>query len=265
MEEAVEEGVMNLSVVVITLNEERNIGDCLRSVAWADEIIVVDSFSTDETVAIAREFTPRVVRNKWPGMVGPQRNVGLDLARSKWVLFLDADERVTDPLREEIGRVIRKTGSDSLAGGKIPRKNYFFGKWIRASYPDYTSRFLRRGAGRYNEIPGRGFDTLEFSGPGVCLFENPLIHLTGETLAQRVGKLDFDSALQADEKFRAGKKIGGVGLFFHPAIAFLRVYFLKRGFLDGIRGFIYACLVSFNTFMKYAKLWEKRLSGYGER
>jgi len=252
---------VEISVVIITLNEARNIEDCLRSVEWVDEIIVVDSFSTDDTVAIARKYTPHVVQHPWPGMVGPQRNHGLDMARSRWVLFLDADERVTDDLRSELLRVMGSEEAERIAGGKIPRRNFFFGKWIRCSYPDYTSRFLRRGAGRYNEVPGRGFDTMEFSGGAIRLFRNPLLHLTGESLAQRVRKLDFDSGLQADEKYRAGERIGIVGLFLHTAVAFFRVYFLKRGILDGTRGFIYACLASFNTFMKYAKLWEKRLEG----
>ena len=251
----------SVSVVVITLNEGKNIEDCLRSVQWADEIIVVDSFSKDDTVPISRKYTPKVIQKEWPGMVGTQRNVGLDLAKSKWVFFLDADERVSEELRRELQEFLGKHGGDPFAGGRIPRKNYFFGKWIRSSYPDYTSRFLRKGAGRFNEVPGQGFDTLLFGEGPVYKFTKPLVHFTGETLSQRIRKIDFDSELQANEKFQAGEKIGISGLVLHPAFAFFQVYFLKRGFLDWIHGFIYACLVSYNTFMKYAKLWEKYHAG----
>ncbi len=246
-----------ISVVVITLNEEKNIDDCLRSVRWADEIIVVDSFSTDTTVSLARNYTSHVIQRRWPGMVGIQRNEGLEMAASEWVLFLDADERVTEDLRAELEALVGREGAGRFSGGRIPRKNYFFGKWLRCSYPDYTSRFLRKGAGRYNEIPGRGFDTMVFSSGDVYDFRHPLVHMTGETLAQRIRKLDFDSGLQADEKFSAGKTVGGFGLLLHPAVAFLRTYILKKGLLDGTPGFIYSCLAAFNTFMKYARLWEK--------
>jgi glycosyltransferase involved in cell wall biosynthesis len=221
---------------------------------------VVDSFSEDDTLSIARQHSRVVVQSKWPGMVGAQRNVGLDMATSPWVLFLDADERVTEELQGELHRFVRRDDAILFAGGEIPRKNYFFGKWLKSSYPDFTRRLLRRGAGRFNETPGRGFDTLLFSDGSVFRFRGPLIHWTGETLAQRMRKLDFDTTLQAEEKFRAGKRVPFLGLLVNPLLAFLRVYFLKKGFLDGSRGFVYACLVSFNTFMKYAKLWEKRLS-----
>lgn len=249
-----------ISVVVITLNEEKNLDDCLRSVSWADEIIVVDSLSTDATVSIAERYTPSVIRNPWPGMVGTQRNVGLDRAGSDWVLFLDADERVTEELRDELLRFVRRADAAAFAGAEIPRKNYFFGKWLRSSYPDFTKRVLRRGAGRFNEAAGGGFDSLRFAEGLVFRFREPMIHRTGETLTQRMRKLDFDTTLQAEEKFRAGKSLPLLGLLLNPFLAFVKVYFLKRGFLDGSRGFVYACLMSFNTFLKYAKLWEKRLS-----
>lgn len=245
-----------ISVVIITKNEERNIAACLESVAWANDLIVVDSYSDDATVEIALRYTERVVQREWPGMVGPQRNVGLDMAREEWVLFLDADERVTEELRDELLSLVRSEKAHSIAAAAIPRKNYFFGKWLRSSYPDYTSRFLRREAGSYNDIPGRGFDTLLAKGNIVRLKE-PLIHLTGESLSQRVRKLDFDSSLQAEEKFLAGKRSGGTAILLHALFAFCRVYFLKKSLLEGTRGLVYAALAAFNTFLKYSKLWEK--------
>lgn len=254
-----------ISVVVITLNEEKKVEDCLRSVRWADEIIVVDSFSTDATLAIVAKYTPHIIQREWPGMVGTQRNVGLDAATSDWILFLDADERVTDGLRDEIQGFVRREGLGQWAGGKIPRKNYFFGKWLRCTYPNFTKRFLRNGVGRYNEKPGLGFDSLLFSEENVYKFKQPLIHFTVDTLSRELRKIDFDSTLQSSEKFRAGRRVWWGDIVFRPLAAFFRVFLLKKGFLDGARGFVHACLTSFNTFMKYAKLLEKGRWEAGER
>lgn len=246
----------DVTVVIITKNEEKNIADCLDCVGWANEIIVIDSYSDDQTVPIALKYTSQVIQNTWPGMVGTQRNIGLDLASSDWVLFLDADERVTEQLRDEIMHIISSDSARAIVGGDIPRKNFFFGRWIRSSYPNYTRRFLKKGAGRYNEIPGNGFDALILDSGTVHSFKAPLLHLTGETLPQRLRKLDFDSGLQAGEKFRAGQKAGWKQLLINPSHTFVRLYLFKGGFRDGIPGFIYACLHAFSTFMKYAKLWE---------
>lgn len=251
---------MEISVVIITKNEEKNIAPCLESVCWANEIIVIDSFSTDQTVAIARTFTDKVYQYEWPGMVGTQRNIGLDLSSSPWVLFLDADERVTDKLKAELLEVVISTETSSLGAGEIPRKNYFFGQWLKCSYPNYTRRFLKKGAGRYNERPGFGFDSLLVNNGSIHRFRNPLEHLTSETLAQRIKKIDFDSSLQASEKFRAGKTANFCHLLFNPLMNFVRIYFFKKGVFEGIPGFLYAGLASFNTFLKYAKLWEYRHS-----
>ena len=249
-----------VSVVVITKNEERNIAACLDSVTWADEIILVDTFSDDNTVAIARNYTEKIVQKEWPGMVGTQRNVGLAIAEGKWILFLDADERVTEELKEELLDLVTSEKSSKIAAAAIPRKNFFFGKWLKSSYPDYTQRMLKKGAGAFNEISGHGFDTLVVEGRAIKL-KNPLLHFTGEKLAQRLLKLDFDSGLQADEKFRAGERVGGFGILAHSLFAFFRVYVMKKSIFEGTRGLIYACLASFNTFMKYAKLWERYQSG----
>lgn len=245
-----------ICVVVITLNEEKNIADCLDAVRWADEVVVVDSFSADATVSIARARGARLIQARWPGMVGTQRNVGLDAVSGEWVLFLDADERVTPALRDELQRMAASGGS--FIGGRIPRRNFFFGRWLRCTWPDLTSRFVKRGHGRYNEVAGKGFDAMVFGAGAVRDLLHPLDHLTGETLTQRMRKLDFDSSLQAGEKFRAGQSANFANLVISAPVAFVRTYFLKRGFLDGYAGFIFSCLAAFNTFMKYAKLWELR-------
>ena len=249
-------GRTGISVVVITLNEEKNIGACLDAVAWADERLVVDSFSTDATVSVAEGRGARVIQRAWPGLVGTQRNVGLDATSGPFVLFLDADERVTPELRDELLRTA--AAGEALAGARIPRRNHFFGRWLRCTWPDYTSRFVRRGVGRYNEIAGKGFDAMVFGDGEVRDLRSPLDHFTGESLAQRLRKLDFDTTLQAGEKFRAGRSASAWNLVLSPPFAFLRTFVLKRGFLDGWAGFVFSCLAAFNTFMKYAKLWELR-------
>jgi glycosyltransferase involved in cell wall biosynthesis len=255
-----EGATMGISVVIITKDEERNIAPCLESVRWADELIVIDSFSADQTVAIARTFTDRVFQHEWPGMVGTQRNIGLDLSSFPWVLFLDADERVTDKLKAELLEFVGSAEAESLGAGEMPRKNYFFGKWLKCSYPNYTRRLLKKGAGRYNEQPGLGFDSLLINNGSIHRFSNPLEHLTSETLSQRLKKIEFDSSLQASEKFRAGNTATFSNLLFNPLMNFIKIYIIKRGLLEGIPGFLYAALTSFNTFLKYAKLWESRYS-----
>ncbi len=251
---------MVISVVLITKNEEKNVAPCLESVRWADELIVIDSFSTDQTVEISRKFTDKVFQHEWPGMVGTQRNVGLGIAVSQWVLFLDADERVTDDLKDEILGFIHSPLAETYAAGEIPRKNYFFGKWLECSYPNYTRRLLKKGAGHYNEQPGLGFDSMLVDRGSIYRFHTPLEHLTSETLAQRCKKIDFDSSLQADEKFRAGKSASFVNIAINPFTNFIKVYFVKKGICEGVPGFLYAVLTSFSTFLKYAKLWERRHS-----
>ena len=246
----------SLSIVVITKNEEKHILACLDSVAWAQELIVVDSFSDDATVALAKTRTDHVIQRQWPGMVGPQRNAGLDLATGDWVLFLDADERVTPELHVELLAFIQRPDAGGIAAVAIPRRNYFFGRWLRSSYPDYTVRLLRRDSGsRFNEVPGRGFDSLIANGP-VIRFGRPLEHLTSETIAVRIRKIDFDSGMQADEKHRSGQQASLAALTVKPLMAFMKIYFLKRAILDGVRGLIYAVMAAFSTFAKYAKLWE---------
>jgi glycosyltransferase involved in cell wall biosynthesis len=145
--------MMSIAAVVITKDEERNIGPCLESLRWTDEIIVVDACSGDRTVEIARQYTDRLFVRAWPGF-GPQKNFGIDKTNADWVLVVDADERVTEPLQKEILALLRTGPPADVAGFEIPRRNYFYGKWIRGGgiYPDYQLRLFRRSAGRYDDV-----------------------------------------------------------------------------------------------------------------
>src|SRR2546422_2116013 len=150
------------SALVITLNEERNIADCLASVAWTDEIVVVDACSTDRTVELGRRFTDRVFVRPWPGY-GPQKNFAMAQATADWILIVDADERVSEELREEIQALLQKPGS--AVAYRISRRNFYYGTWIRGAgqYPDPQLRLVRRGYGRYNDLPVH--EHLEVNGP----------------------------------------------------------------------------------------------------
>lgn len=251
-----------ISAVLITKNEERNVRDCLDSLRWCDEIVVVDSASTDRTVAICREYTGKVIVREWQGMCGRQRNIGLDAATGDWVLMIDADERIPHPLREELLALARDPGP--WAGASIPRRNFFFGRWLRhgGCYPDPQMRFFRRARCRYNEETGKGFDTPLLQGEPKPL-RNAMLHYTGLTVSDRIRKTDFDSNLQAAEKFSKAGPVGMPDLLFRPMAAFLKVYVSKQGFRDGVEGFIYAVLSAFHNFAKYAKIREMQRSAAG--
>lgn len=243
-----------LSVTIITLNEEREIGACLESVAWADEIVVVDSGSTDRTVEIAGKFTEKVFQHPWEGYAR-QKNWAVAQASHDWILSVDADERVPPALRGEIEAAV---GSPSPAAGYlIPRKNFFLGRWIRHGgwYPDYVLRLFRRKRGHFAER--RVHEAVAVDGP-VGRFKNPLEHYTYRSLEAYFDRMDRYSTLAAQELFERGKRASGFDRTLRPWATFLKMYFLRRGFLDGRDGFLLARLYSMYTFSKYAKLAKMR-------
>jgi (heptosyl)LPS beta-1,4-glucosyltransferase len=245
-----------ITAVLITKNEEKNVRDCLDSVRWCDEIVLVDSLSADRTCEIGREFTDKVIGRPWPGICGAQRNVGLDAASGDWVLMIDADERITPELREELLSFSKAPGR--YAGALIPRKNYFFGRWMRhgGCYPDRQMRFFLRDRCRYNEETGKGFDTPFLDGEPKPL-DAPMLHYTGQTIADRIRKTGFDADLQAREKFRRSRKaVGAADLLFRPMAAFFKTFVSQGGWKDGIEGFIFAVLSAFHNFAKYAMVRE---------
>ena len=243
-----------ISVILITLNEERNIRECLASVRWANEIIVVDSGSHDQTVRIARELADKVIVTGWTGYA-QSKNLALQHASSDWVLWIDADERVTAELRDEIRRVL--AGNSEKAGYEIPRKAYFLGRWIKHCgwYPAHVLRLFRRGKGVFNDrIVHEGVQLQGFIGR----LSNALLHFTDDTLDHYMDKFNTYTSLAAKDLSLRGKKAGLPGILFRPLAIFIKMFFLKKGFLDGVEGFM-LCLLSANyVAFKYAKLWEKR-------
>jgi len=244
---------LKLSVLVITRNEAENIRQCLESVAWADEIVVVDAFSEDGTVEIGRRFTDEVYLNSWPGF-SAQRNFGLERTSGTWILILDADERVTPEARDEILACMAGADQERVVAYQIPRRNYFFGRWLRwgGAFPDLQWRLFKRGFIRYDETT---LDT-PIIGGATATMRSPIDHLTGRTIHHRLGKIDSETAFKARETLVRRRRIGFADLTLRPLTAFLKVYLLKQGFRDGLHGLVFAALYSFHTFARYVKAWE---------
>jgi len=242
-----------VSVIIITHDEAPRIPDCLRSVQWAREIIVVDGGSTDGTPDICRDFGARVFEEDWKGYAA-QKNSALDKASQPWVLSLDADERVTGESAEEMRRVLG--GPNPARGYSIPRKNYFAGRRIRYGgwYPDRSVRLFQRGAGRFEERAVH--ERVRVDGV-VGTLRHPLLHYTYSGISDFLRRADRYSSLSAEEYARQGRPTGPLRMLGHSLFTFLQMYVLKLGFLDGYHGFLLACLYSHYTFVKYAKLKER--------
>lgn len=241
-----------LSVFVIALNQEANIGDCLASVSFADEIVVVDTGSTDRTVELAGAFTDRVLTAPWEGF-GRTKNYALDQTRSEWVFSLDTDERVPPALREEILAVVRADGPGN--GYRVARKNYFCGRWIRRLgwYPDYTLRLFRRGQGRFRD---REVHEEVVVAGSVGTLKTPLTHYSYRSVSEYVARMDRYARLAAQELAKAGRRPVPGELFFRPFFSFLHLYFIRLGFLEGTPGYTLAVLMSIYKFLKYYYLRE---------
>ena len=243
---------VKLTVTVITRNEASNIAAALESVSWADEIIVVDSCSTDDTVGIARRLATRVEVREWPGY-SAQKNYAADLAANDWVLSLDADERVTPQLAREIRGLLATP--PAFSGYRIPRVAWYLGRWIRSTdwYPDYQLRLYNRQAGRWNER--RVHESVAIDGPAGQL-RHELEHYPYRDISHHIQTIDRYTTLAAEDWLAGGRRASAWQTFFYPRFAFLRNYVLKRGFRDGAAGLIVSLLNSYYVFLKLAKLWE---------
>ena len=241
-----------LSVFIIALNQEANIGECLESVRFADDLVVVDTGSTDRTVELARAYTDRVLTAPWEGF-GRTKNYALDQTRGDWVFSLDTEERVPPVLKDEILGVVASDGP--LAGYRVPRKNYFCGRWIRhlGWYPDYTLRLFRRGLGRFRDREVH--EEVEVAGP-VGVLQHPLEHYSYRSVSEYVTRMDRYARLAAVELAKRGRRPFPGELFFRPFFTFLHLYVLRRGFLEGATGYDLAVLMSMYKFLKYYYLRE---------
>ncbi len=242
-----------LAVCVVTLDEEDRIADCLDSVAWADEILVVDSGSADRTAAIARERGARVIVRDWPGYAA-QKNFAQQQVATDWVLSIDADERVTAELAEQI-RGLLAAAPEGLAGASVPRRTWYLGRWIRHGgwYPDRKVRLVRRGRGRWE---GEDVHEKLVADGAIRALGGDLLHYTYRDIADHLRTIDRFTTAAARGMAARGSRGAGFGMFANPPLKFLKMYLLKAGFLDGLPGFVVAVLGSYYVFLKYAKLWE---------
>jgi glycosyltransferase involved in cell wall biosynthesis len=245
---------VTLSVTVITLNEAAHIEACLASVAWADEVLVVDSGSTDDTAARARAAGARVVVRDWPGYAN-QKNWAAGEATSDWILSVDADERVSPALAAEIQRTL--AAGPAAAGFRIPRVTWHLGRWIRTTdwYPDYQLRLYDRRRARWK--PRRVHESVEAAGE-VGTLAHDLEHYAYRDLSHHHETMDRYTTLAAAEMFERGRRATAVDLALHPPAAFLRNYVLRRGWLDGSAGFIISAMNAYYVFLKFAKLRQMR-------
>ena len=241
---------MKLSAIIITKNEETNLERCLQSIAWVDEIIVVDAASTDATAEIARSHDARVFSPEWKGF-GPAKQFALEQATGDWVLSIDADEEVSFTLKNEIMQLLEK--EPLCAGYTIARKTQFLGRWILHSgwYPDFVLRLFRRSSGRFT--PALVHEEILVDGE-IGKLNNSLLHYSYPTLEDYTRKLDHYSTLGAEELYRSGKKTRAYHLIIKPLISFFQKLVLQKGWRDGWEGYLIAYLTGVGTLLKYAKL-----------
>ena len=243
---------MPVTATVITFNEAANIQAALESLSWADEIIVVDSESTDDTVAIARKFTDKVLARPWPGYIA-QKNFAAEQASHDWVFSLDADERVTPALADEIRQ--RLSTTSSVSGYRVPRVTFHLGRWMRSTdwYPDYQLRLYdrrrARWAGKYVHESVKADGEVED-------LRGELQHYAYRDLSHHFQTMDRYTTLAARQMFEEGRRAGIFDLVVHPPAAFLRNYVLRRGFTDGVPGLIVSAMNARYVGLKFAKLWE---------
>ena len=246
------DGRKRVAVIITTFNEEINVADCIESVLWADEILLVDSFSTDRTVSIAEKFPIKILQRQYFGSAA-QKNWAIDRVEQEWVLIIDADERVPERLAAEILSVL--ASEPAVNGYYIRRENVFIDKVIRHSgwSTDKVVRLFRRDKARY---PNRRVHAdLEIEGP-VPVLKNPFLHYTFRTFEQYFPKFLNYAEWGAAQAFRDGRRTGIVEILIRPSWRFLRTYFVQLGFLDGMHGFVLCVLQAFGSFLKYARLWE---------
>lgn len=244
-----------LSAIVITRNEAKNLHDCLQSLrGLVQEIVVVDSQSTDETIEIAQRFGAKISQPAdWPGF-GPQKNRALELATCDWVFSIDADERITPELAKEIERVIQS--NPEHAAFEVPRLSWYCGKFIRHGgwHPDYVLRLFKRGSARFSD--DLVHEKLKTSDDvQIKQLKNSLLHYSFQNFSQVLDKVDRYSTASAVQMFRAGKRSSLGKAIGHGVWAFIRTYLLKKSCLDGAQGFALAVSNAEGTYYRYMKLW----------
>jgi glycosyltransferase involved in cell wall biosynthesis len=246
-----------VSVTIITLNEAAHIAAAIDSAAWADEILVVDAGSTDDTVAIVRGKGVRVTTREWTGYVD-QKNHAASLVANDWVFSLDADERMTPALAAEVRRLL--TEEPPLRGYRVPRVTFHLGRWIRTTdfYPDFQTRLYDRRAARWQ---GKYVHESVAVDGGAGQLTNELQHYSYRDLRDHLDRINRYTSLAARQMYETGRRTGMLDLLLHPPAAFVRNYVLRRGFADGAAGLTLSLINAYSVLLKFAKLWEIQQKG----
>jgi glycosyltransferase involved in cell wall biosynthesis len=241
-----------VTVTIITLNEAEHVAKAIDSASWADEIVVVDAGSTDETVRIATEKGARVSARPWTGYVD-QKNHAAAMARHDWIFSLDADERIPPALASEIRRLL--DSEPARRGYRVPRVTFYLGRWVRTTdfYPDYQTRLYDRRAARWTGLYVH--ESVRVDG-GAGQLEHDLEHYSFRDVADHAARLNHYSTLAARQMHEAGRRASVLDLLVHPPAAFLRNYLLRRGIVDGAVGLVISLMNAYGVFLKFAKLWE---------
>lgn len=245
-----------ISVVILTKNEEKNIADCLQSLRWCDEIIVVDDYSTDNTEKIATGLSLKQLifyKHSLNGNFGESRNFGLKKAKCEWVLFIDADERVSTSLQYEIVSSINSS-IENYNGYFLHRVDELWGKELRFGEAGNISllRLGRKGSGEWKGVVHEVWDIKGRTGT----LKNPLLHHPHQSVSEFLSEINYYTDLRASELWHKKVKVSMPDVLFYPAVKFIQNYFLKQGFRDGIPGLIVAIMMSFHSFLVRGKLWQ---------
>ena len=243
---------MPVTVTIITLNESAHIAEAIDSAAWADEILIVDSGSTDDTVAIATSKGVRVMSRNWPGYVD-QKNYAASVASHDWIFSLDADERITPALAAEVRQIVHAEPAERAF--RVPRVTFHLGRWVRTTdfYPDHQTRLYDRRAARWQ---GKYVhESVVADGP-VGQLKHELQHYSYRDLSDHLDRINRYSTLAAQQMYESGRRTSAVDLVTHPPAAFLRNYILRGGFADGVAGLTISLVNAYSVLLKFAKLWE---------
>lgn len=246
---------MKISASIIVFNEEANIADLCETIAFCDEIVIVDSSSSDKTVEIASRYTDKIFQHEFRGYKDKHEFADAQTS-GDWILWIDADERITPELRRSIESLKNQNENDLPDGFRIARKTRYLGRWIRFSgwYPDYQMRFYRKEASFWDGVSPH--ETARVRGE-VRKLDGEFLHYTKNSLSEHHRVTDNYTTLAAEYKVKQGEKVGASGIFFNAVAAFVRTYILKQGFRDGVQGLIIAMFTAYSVFLKYAKVWEK--------
>jgi glycosyltransferase involved in cell wall biosynthesis len=241
-----------VTVTIITLNEAHHIAAAIDSASWADEILVVDSGSTDDTVAIATAKGVRVMNRTWPGYVD-QKNYAASVAAHDWIFSLDADERVTPSLAAEIRETVSREPAERAF--RVPRVTFHLGRWVRTTdfYPDYQTRLYDRRAARWQ---GKYVHESVSADGALGQLRNELQHYSYRDLSDHLDRINRYSTLAAQQMYENGRRATALDLLAHPPAAFLRNYVLRGGFADGMAGLTISLVNAYSVLLKFAKLWE---------